>query len=538
MLDEEKKTNQGGENNSPESTRMGEQTIEKSVEDVSITETTSEVVSKDETTLQDESKGEGNAVETFDLKQVENKKKKLPGGLIVILVLLCIAGVAGIYAYKYFTANPTGIVKKILNDAYEEFSKNLEKIDTPTGDIDLFSEAVRVTGEFKFNDRSTNGLDKEKIEYDMALDYAKKKAEGMASLVKDGTKVGDAKVYLQNDKMYMGSTTMFDNIYDMGEYKFDEMFNFEDLKNIDMSEVPTTDDIDFVVRELKDALLDSLDEKSMTLSKETLKIGDKSIKTNKIVYAIDNASMEKLRDCLITNILDNSELIIKMAEMSGEDEADIRESLEEARNQEISEEDMSGQFAIYTTGLDYSVVKVELDDGVDRCYMVSYDDKTSFVFDADDTKIEIEGEKDGKKTDVDVKIGGQRVANLSVREVKKGVDFDYQIMMNGIEVEGTVKSTYEQKNTKEIMGELNFSLNGNIAGETLGYELSLTYDMKAEDSLESIDTSKALKEFTASDTDKMMSVLEKLEDSALFGYFGSNMLGTDDDYYGDVYTSY
>lgn len=464
-------------------------------------------------------------IETFDIEKVNKKKeKKSPVGLIVILVLLCIAGVASFYAYKYFNVHPTGIVKSVINRSYENFSKSLKEIDGNTGDIDIFNEAVRVIGDFQFDDGVTKGLDKEKIKFDVALDYSNKRAEGMLGLLKNGSTMADAKYYFQNDKMYMGSTTMFDNVYDLGEYKFDDMFDLSDFENLDMNNVPTVDDVDYIVKEFKDILLDSLDEKDMTLSKEDLEIKGKTVKTDKITYKINNSSMEKLKSSMADNVLKNDALISRLAKVTNGDEKEIRESFEEFKSSEVSDDLISGEFILYTTGIDHSLVKAELSDSYEKIYITVEDNVTTIAYDGKDVKYEIVMTDNKNTCDVDIKIGGITLVNMTFRENKAGIDFDYKIDYAGITLDGTIKYTYEPKGKKEGSGEVFFSLNGDVMDEKLAYEIKLDYEIKADDDLEKIDTTKVLKDFTESDIEKMDEKMDELQESALYGYFGGAML--------------
>lgn len=454
---------------------------------------------------------------------IGREKSPTHTGLIVILVLLLVAAVGGVMAYKYFTTNPTDIVKMVLNRAYDDFSKSLKELDNSGSEIDFLNEGIKVTGDLKFVDDKYKDMDKESINFDLGLDYKNKMAEVGVGLLKDNLTLADISMYYQNDMAYLKSDTMFDNVYNQGEYKFNELFNFTELEDLLSGEPIDTDDIDFVVREFKDALLNSLDEKAMSLSKGDLTVGGKNIKVDKITYNIDKETFRDLKKALAQNVLDNEKLVDKLAKMTGIEEKDIRDSFEELKK-DSSEDDITGEFAIYTTGLQHKLVKVELADDEGTLYLTEFDKTTEIVYDdgTDSFSLIIREENDANV--VEANMSDDKIAEFVIRSDNDSVDVDYEISFPGVEAQGSLKITYDEKNKKKMNAEIEFNIDGSIDSQSFNYDIELRYTVEGGVTLDKIDSKSALTDFTESDSEKMLDKLEGLEDSQIFSYFSQGFM--------------
>lgn len=472
-------------------------------------------------------------LETFDLgvdAPKEKKKLNRKGITVVILVLLVSVGAfVGYKAYKYFTKNPTKIIKEVINRTYEDFSSGLKEVKTEQGEVSILKEPIRISGTLKYNDASFVGLDRETIVYDLGLDYSKKYATGYVGLKENAKTLGDVRVYLKNDRMYMTSDTMFDNVYDLGESKFSDMFDLSSLEG-DLTPVYTTEDLDYAVRGLKDALIESLDAEAMTIQDVNLDIDGEVVKTKKITYKIDKESYNKLSKTLAENILKDDKLIEKLALISSQSEDGVRSYFESVK-ESTSNESFDGEFSIYTTGADYKVVKVEFGDTFDMVTFTSHKDKFAFVWDVAGTKVEVEGAKTGKTVDLNVSVNGERYANLKINKFdQEGIDIDYKLMNEGLELNGNLKLTLKKTGDKKYSGEAKASIKGDMGGQKGNYALGITYDVESGKELPNVDVSKAMTEFTYEDTNKMTVQMFYLQNSAFYQYFGGEPLIPDESY--------
>lgn len=456
-------------------------------------------------------------VEVFDVSNGDMAlKKKKPVVLIVLIALFLIAGVIGFFSYKHLTQNPTEIIKKIVNKSYEDFSKALKKNDKKNYKFDMLEETVHMSGYLKFVDNNFSGLDKEKVTFELGLDYKDKYALLGVGLSDESMTIGDAKLNFQNDKMLFSSGTMFDNVYDLGEYKFDEMFDFSDFEDVSFDY--KTDDIDFIVRELKDALLEALDEDEMTISKEKISVDGKSISTNKISYKVSNETMLELKKNISNYVLNDDELIEKIAKFTHLSVKEVRESFKDFKTKTITG-DLDGLLSIYTTGFHYDVVMIEFDDGDEKCHFLDYADKIEFLYDDGDVDFQIEGVRDGEELILDVTYDSEEVASFTIRDWEDDIDLDYEINVEGVNLNGSLTIEVEDIDEKSYSVNIIMSMKGEIGKEKLDYDVEIDYDFTIGKELDKADAKKALTEFTLGDTEKLMDKLEEIQETAIFEYF-------------------
>lgn len=453
-----------------------------------------------------------------NFENIGEEKKRIQPGLIVILVLLLMAAVIGVFTYKYFSQNPTTIIKKVVNRAYDDFSDGLKEFKNKSGYENIYDGAFGVSGDVRFSDKNVKDLEKEKVQFDFKVDSEKELAQVYLGLDRDNSKWVDLSLYYQDDKSYMKSDTLFDNVYDQGESDFDSIFDFKEIEeSFNSLSKFDVDDIDYITKEFKDALLDSLDDKAMTMSKENLEMGKKSIPVTKISYDINKESYRELKAKLADNVLNNDELIKKLALLTDESEKEVRKSFEELKK-ESSADDIEGEFIIYTTGIEHKVVKVELSDDEATCYLTIDDKESRMIYEDDSMNFEIVATEEKNSTVVEVTMYDEEIARFVIYSFDETIDLDYEITFPGYEAEGQLKMVVDEKDNKKIDCEISFDIEGSIDMNDFNFAVELNYSIEGALDLNKIDTKGALENMTTDDATKMMNKLNELGNSKIFSY--------------------
>lgn len=461
-------------------------------------------------------------------KLANNKgKKKWIIPLVISLVVIAALAVGGIF-YFNISKNPTDVLKAVINNAYEDFSKELKKYDKNKIDFDIVEDSMKADGELELGGSLFKGLESDTLSFSYGLDYANKKAYASALLNENNKKLVDGSVYLQNDKTYLTSDSLFDNVYELSDAKFDEAFDLEELKNI---KTPSVDDIDYVVKEFKDALIDSLDEKQMTQSKETIEINDKSINTTKITYTINEESAKDLSTKMADIILANDKLITKLAEMYNVENDFMKESIEELKNEDnYADFGEGGEFVVYTTGVTNKAVGCELNiDGInisikeykDNAYIEIYDEEN-------ENRIIITSIKEKDIYNVVINYNDEEVGTLNIKEANENtIDLDYDIDYEGIILNGSLKLSIENKNNDEYSYDIEFDIDYDILGQKNDFSIKLSMNINFKEDIDSVNTSKAISfdKMTEADANKMADKLAEIQNSKLFEYIGGLDLG-------------
>lgn len=453
----------------------------------------------------------------------EGKKKKMivPIVIAAIALILIIGGIG----YKFISNNPTNILKDSINNAYKDFKDELKEYDKKKKDFDITKDSIKVSGDLELSGELFKDIKDDKILFTAGFDYANKLIEGEATLKEDGKDLLNATVFAKDNKMYLKSNNLFDNTYELDDFDFDEEFNLNDFEDM-MSEMDniSTDDIDYLVKEFKDALIKSLNKDEMTKEKETIEINDLSIKTTKISYNIDKTSTKELMSSLSDILTENDEFVSKFAKLTDLEKSDIKDAFKELKDKDNYEDMPKGEINVYTTGVTNKVVKVELKlDTVTMSYSDYKDNVYILVSEKESNmKFEVIAKTEKKVTDVEVKVNKQKVATLTVRQFdEEGIDFDYNIDVEDvIKAKGTIKITCKEKSKTEYEGVMEFSVNGEIDGEEIDFGAKMNYTITTKATIADYDTSKAIAsdDITEEDAEKLENALEDLENSKIYSF--------------------
>lgn len=463
-----------------------------------------------------------------DLFMLDEMKKKGSGSKIWVVLLLAIVCIAGFVGYKYFSSNPTEIIKIVLNNAYEDFSTELKKYgNTSNNGVDLFNESFRMSGSLQFKDEKHKGIEKEKINYFIGLDYKNKRAEMGANLTKENDKLVDINLFNKDDYLYMTSDTMFKNKYNLGEYKFNSLFESVQFDGeLNSAESLSIEEIDFVVKELKDALVDALDDEKMKMSKETIDLNGKSVKTDKISYEIDYAAYVRVNNALIDSILTRDALLEKLAKMMSMDKASFKQQLENARLSKSGNSDEYGKvfFILNTVGVGHEVVKASFTDGISSMYMLCSDDKVQFIYDdiVSKTKTEVQISKKDERYEFIIYVNNKEILLLNIKEMSEDLfDMDYVYDYESSNLKGNVKVISKKKDGRTSNSTIDFSVRGMMSGEIVDYDITLDMQVDYGVEIAKDNLSNAIKteSLTDEDNQQMFERLMKLQNSALVLYF-------------------
>lgn len=471
-------------------------------------------------------------------KNGKKKKMIVPIVIATIALFLVIGGIV----YKTISNNPTNILKDSINNAYKDFKDELKEYDKKKKDFDITKDSLKISGDVELTGDIFKDLKDDKISFEAGLDYANKLLEGEATLKEDGKDLLNATVFTKDNKIYLKSNNLFDNTYLLDDFDFDSEFDLEDYE-LAMQEVNniSTDDIDYLVKEFKDALIKSLNKDEMTKEKETIEINDLTVKTTKISYNIDKSSTKELLTSLSNILSENDEFLSKLAKMTDTEKSDIKDALKELKDSDNYDDIPKGELNVYTTGVTNKVVKTELKlDTITMSYS-DYKDNVYILVNEKESnmKLEVIATTEKDITDIEVKLNKEKIATFTVRQFdEEGIDFDYNINIeNEIKAKGSFKVTCKEKSKTEYEGVMEFSINAEIDGEEFDFGANINYTIQTKEKIADYDTSKAIEadDMTSEDNEKLEKALEELENSNIYSFIEDMNLddlinNNDDDY--------
>ena len=259
-----------------------------------------------------------------DYSSKKNKKNLLPviivGALVALLVIAAIA-------YTVITSNPKNLLKGAINKIYSEFSDSLEVYDDTLKELKEYKidlkDPISVNADLQVRGSlfDLNKIKDNKISIAAGIDAGNKKMEATAKIEESGKDLFNGATYIKDDKFYFTSDQVLNNMYyfdlnsaDYSDLKesfyeiFDSIngleqteFNMEEL----LKDAPKSKDIDEIGKELKDALISSLNEEYITKTKEEIEINDLTVKATKVSYDLNKASVKDLMTTFAETVLLN-----------------------------------------------------------------------------------------------------------------------------------------------------------------------------------------------------------------------------------------
>ena len=408
------------------------------------------------------------------------KNKLIPVIVVALVALIILAG-----GFYYYFSKPSKIVTNIINTAYENFSDMIDK----DVDFDIKKDSMLLTGNLTI-DTSIDGLEdlkKDNVGYRIGLDYKNKKMEVGASLKENKKSIVDAILYVIDDEAFVSLKDDYKDIIKIDDADFDFSDAFEITDEMEVS----NEDIDYIAKEFKDILIDSMDMDKLEKSSDTIEIDGKDVKVNKITYDLDKDNVKDLMENFIDNTLENKDLLKKLSKLSDTDVDEIKDSLKDAK--EDNEYEDMGELNIYTKGILNKVVKIELE--------------------SDGTKFGVNFNKDNNEIyakDEDVNM------TFTINEYsEEEVNVDYLIKVQDEKIKGNITFTAKEIKDNKYEGKFSFDFK---YGE-YDFKVSTDYKLEIGAKVANIKTKDAVdySDLDASEVNEITeNITEKLEDTSLY----------------------
>lgn len=408
------------------------------------------------------------------------KNKLIPVIVVALVALIILAG-----GFYYYFSKPSKIVTNIINTAYENFSDIINK----DVDFDYKKDSMLITGNLNV-DTSIDGLEdlkKEDVAYRVGLDYGNKKVEVGAELKENKKSIINAILYVIDDEAFVSLEDDYDKIIkiDDADFDFSDVFEVTDEMEI------TNDDVDFIAKEFKDILIESMNMEKLEKSSDTIEVDGKDVKVNKITYNLDEENVEELMENIIDNMLANKDLLKKLSKLSDTDIDDIKDSLKEAK--EDAEYEDIGELNIYTKGFMNKVVKIEI-EAEDTVFGVNFNKDNSEVY--------------AKEDDTNI--------TLTINEYSdEEVNVDYLIKIDDEKIKGNITATSKEVKDNKYEGKFSFDFE---YGE-YDFKVFTNYKLEIGAKIANIKTKDAVNysELDETEMNEVASdILERFEDSALY----------------------
>ena len=468
--------------------------------------------------------------------------------ILAIISFLLIAVI--ISAYLLIFNKPKNVFLLAINNEYKNIIKMFDNdwyigydedaiLSESTVDYDIvLSELVQSKiqeGEANGIIGLINNINGLNYKISSSIDYKNKEFVSQITLNEDKTTALDLNVYIQQKKMYLELKNLFDKIIELPEFDYDMIFQ----EGLIYSE-----DIEYVLKQIKNSFLKNLNDEDFTSSNAELEIDGKVEKIKKVTYTITSENGMVLIENILTELKENEKFLEALVRLSGQERVVIKNSINSIldtlkQNESNIEQDSEYVLlSVYTKGLMNKAVAYEILDKTEYSEeiirIVKGDSiKLLVIFDGEevfDMLVEFPDEKLIKVTSTQEDLE----FTINIEYSNKECDIYYTFQSYGTKVYGKINFENEEVTKNKVYNtNLNFELNLDIEGIEQFMKLHIDTHSKTELGktlgVPEVSNKVLLEEMTESDFEQILTNLLKNE------FFQKYLLFNSNDDYIDMY---
>ena len=448
--------------------------------------------------------------ENMEPKEVPKNKNKKRGKVILILILLAIAIVVGLYfGLERLNSNPLSVYKRAINETYQLLDDFLGKNEKGSFTLDPTKEAFLVDTNFTIDidDEELSLLNNYNYDLSLGLDYPNNQMNVALGLNDEEEEILNLLLSFLNDHAYLQSEELYDQILDLGEATLEL-----DLSALSSEEMPKLDkqNLHIILSEMKDIIINSLDQEKFSVSEETVEINGSKIEGKKFTYLLDQENMERTINYVTKEMIANDELMNALANITGLTTEELTDSLQEEIDYSDYEEI---NINLYTDGSQDIIAGsvVEKEEAVIR---FTYQEEILNMFIGDEysnATINKEGNTiTFSYSEYDEEL---LVATISLEEEEKVIEVTVNDYGDTITCRLAMRNTEEQENSFSSDFTLNLEMNSYEANMNIELDGTLKIEKKELTTLDptnSVEIDSLSEEDQALINENLLKVLEKL----------------------------
>lgn len=394
-------------------------------------------------------------------ESVAPKKKKNVKLIVALIVVVLVAGLFGVY--KFVINSPKNVFLRAINNELKQwdgmFDSTVSTEDTvitnSTLNFDITVQEGMLTEDQLALLNEINALN---LIMDTQYDPKNKQLGYNMSLNHNTSDLFSFGLYGKTNSFYVDLKNYFDKYIEIPVEDYETLF-----------ENKNTEDVEYVLTFMKDSFLNNLENKDFKETKETISIGNKDIKTNKITYVFTEESTMKLVAKMMEDMKNNDKFIEALATTLEVDEKEVKQFIEEGidslKEVEASDSDTSIEISVYTKGLMNESVQFAMAVNSDSKFEVKYsnyeDEKRFSMLEDNETLIDVvnvEEKENTYKTTMTMD-----TITLVVNSTKKDEDWNHTYKLTESEstsiISGEITSVSKEiTKDKEYTNDMKFTL--------------------------------------------------------------------------------
>lgn len=449
----------------------------------------------------------GSEEQVISTEEQTNKKQKWKVILVGIFLLAAIA--IGLYiGYKKLNSNPVSIYKTAITDTYNDLNNALkEKKKNDFSSFNFKTDPVTMNLEAKLDSNMEELKNFAGLTYNLStsLDYANEKLYGSIGIKEGNNTIISGELSYENNNIYLKSKELLDKVLRIQEYDlFKEISSNIDIDDINL--ILSYDNMEYILKSMKDILIESLDKDKFTIENENITIGSKEYKAKKVIYNLDEENIKRTAKFFSESILKDEKLLNALAETTG---LSVEKIKEEITFDESTINYSPIKIVLYTDGFN-NIIAGAVYEAEKEIIKFEDDKNLNLVIKIEDSVLTLSKENDDIK--VVLSENKEEIITLKFIEEKNGTKIDYNLILDGTPVTGTIEVNNPNKeDDKHISADFKLSMNTTVLGKEINVSLNGTIEVAKEMNI-TLDTtnSKDIKELTESEMTEVYTNLNKI----------------------------
>lgn len=456
---------------------------------------------------------EDNNVTNENIISQKEKNKKGKAKFLIIGFLVIIAIAIGLYVgYKKLNNDPLGIYKDTINGIYRKLNGVLKDAENKNMELDINEDPVTIDLKAKLDSnmielKNFTGLD---YRVSLGIDLKNKKMNTNLNIEENNNSLLNLALSIINNNIYVN---VFDKVIDLGKRDIFSNFNI----NSDSVKVDY-DNYDYILKELKDILIKSLDKNKFKMEDANITINNKEYKGKKAIYNLDQENIERTLKFFRKSILKDTKLMEAIAESFNITSDELSSMLEEEIDYTSFEDIIINLYTDKFNNLIAGSIEIQ-NEGIINFDYIDNDLNINFDSDEDILKLQI---KDNLIT-ITYKENDIELFKISLEENNNNLKIPFTFNIENDNVYGSLEFNNIKTSKNSASAEIKFSVKANIEGEDIDLTLTGSYSLSSADiktidptgseKLEDISEEEAIELFS-----KLSNILAKFGLEDLMGY--------------------
>lgn len=415
-----------------------------------------------------------------------NKKDKQSSKIVLVVLVSVVFLMLIVFGGYFYFSRPSKIVVDSINTLYDNFT-NLITPENFTNTKEFETMVLDTNFNFNTNIDGLEEINKDKFNVKLGIDYPNKVMSMGAAWNEEEVNILGFLYYFVNNKAYM-KFQGDDRLLEI-DGEDEDTFNFDDAFT-ENNKTLNYEDTMYVMDELKDTFVKSLDMGVLKKSREVIKVNGKDEKATKITYPLTGKNVEKIINNFVNKVNSNSKLLDKLSVIYGVDKDTLKENFEAMKNGSYED---AGEINFYANTFSTDLVKLEYyNDGVSVAVIFN-DDKDEVIID-----------------------NGEYETVMALNVIDNKLVIDFKIADAGISGNASVMGTNKENNKVIIDFKIKY----------FGYDFGFTIDstILTDGEIEKLDVSNAIKMSTIDENyfnDIMEKYMQNIMNSNLYKIFNS-----------------